>query len=71
MSTAAPVIARMVEYLDATPAPDGNGWLYTADETGETYRVSADDLGALARYLDTDATTGYSLWCADGHGELA
>lgn len=61
-----------IEKLDAY-AFDG-GFAYYAEETGETFKFTEDELDELVALMNSDdeyiAGDAYSHWCAAGYGEL-
>jgi mannose/cellobiose epimerase-like protein (N-acyl-D-glucosamine 2-epimerase family) len=72
MKTIETALKTGIEYLDAGAQSDGT-YLYVASETGETYRVTREDIVDLGMaLLSEDADTrrdAYSLWCTEC-GEL-
>ena len=54
--------------IEATQTGPGT-WQYHAKETGEIVAITTSDLVVLAAHLERDPASGYSLWCAEGHGE--
>ncbi len=66
-------VKMAADYIQASKAADGNGWIYRADETGEWFRLTERDLLDLCDLLYSDdedtRRDAYSLWCSDA-GEL-
>jgi hypothetical protein len=66
MATKKEKITEAADYISASPAADGNGWIYLAEETSEWYRVTETELIDLYDLLHSDdAETqrdAYSLW---------
>lgn len=54
--------AAAIDQLDAWR--EGDGWRYLADETGDCYDITDDELAELAEMLASGAPDAYSLWCA-------
>lgn len=60
---AAEAVNAAADFLGAEETSDG--YTYTAEETGETYRVSSADMETLgAAVLGGHGQEAYSLWCA-------
>lgn len=66
--TQAQKINEAANYIDASMAADGNGYIYRADETDEWYRITASeliDLSDLMHDSDPDIRRdAYSHWCS-------
>ena len=59
---------KAITYLKAVPY-GFNGYKYYSEEDYSWWSLTEDDLIALTKYLKKDNAIGYSLWCADGHGD--
>lgn len=54
-----------IDALDAEKMLDGR-WAYLADETGEWYALTADEMRQYgAAVLNGEQTECYSIWCAE------
>ena len=59
-------ITEACKKINASKAADSNGYIYRADETGEWYRITDDELVILSDLLHTGdedvARDAYSHW---------
>ena len=60
-------ITTAIRYLDAKQVSPRR-WEHYASETRTFWRVTRQDLEALAKALADGPYDAYSRWCAGGHG---
>jgi hypothetical protein len=63
-------IADAVELIRASPAADGDGYIYRADEVGLWYRITAEELQELADLIAAGLDDAYSHWCNSSGEEI-
>ena len=59
-------ITESCNLIRATEASDGNGYIYRGEETGEWFRVTAEELVILSdlrRLKPDEAVSAYVHWC--------
>lgn len=62
-------IAAAIERLGAVTLADGD-YAYYAEESREWWTVTDDDVAELGAMLLAGESDAYSIWCAEGYGDL-